>query len=111
MRETISTLRLRLLGTAALLATAATLNPGLARAAEPHQHFVGQVLASERVELASPVDGVLDAVLVDRGAAVHKGDVVATLNTVVQRVQVDLAQARAGSDAQLRAKREKHEFE
>jgi len=114
MRETISILRSRPLCSAALLAAAAALSPILAASralsAEP-QHFVCQVLASERVELASPVDGVLDAVLVDRGAVVHKGDVVATLNTVIQRVQVDLAKARAGSDAQLRAKKEKHEFE
>jgi RND family efflux transporter MFP subunit len=114
MRETISTLRLRPLCTAALLAATAALSPipssSVAHSAEA-QHFVCQVLASERVELASPVDGVLDTLLVDRGATVHKGDVVATLNSVIQRVQVDLAKARANSDAQLRAKKEKHEFE
>lgn len=75
------------------------------------QSFVCQVFASERVELASPIEGVLDTVLVDRGAVVHKGEVVATLNTEIQRVQVNLAKARAGSDAQLRAKKEKHAFE
>jgi RND family efflux transporter MFP subunit len=73
--------------------------------------FVCQVFASERVELATPVEGVLDTVLVDRGAVVRKGDVVATLNTVMQRVQLDLAKARAGSEAQLRAKKEKYAFE
>jgi RND family efflux transporter MFP subunit len=82
--------------------------PGLS--AEP-QSFVCQVFASERVELATPVEGVLDSVLVDRGAIVHKGQVVATLNSAIQRVQLDLAKARADSDAQLRAKTEKHDFE
>jgi RND family efflux transporter MFP subunit len=108
----ILTRRLRLVSAAALLAcTSAALVPGAALGAEPSSSFVCQVLASERVELASPVDGVLDTVLVDRGATVRKGDVVATLNTMIQRVQLDLAKARASSDAQLRAKKEKHEFE
>lgn len=98
-------------GVSALAMTAAALAMTASSRAEAPQSFVCQVFASERVELASPVEGVLDAIRVDRGTIVHKGDIVATLNTTIQRVQLDLAKARASSDSQLKAKKEKYAFE
>jgi RND family efflux transporter MFP subunit len=111
MRDLLSA-RIRFVARAASVLSAASfaMGPGSSLGAEAPS-FVCQVFASERIELASPVEGVLDTVLVDRGAIVHKGDVVATLNTAIQRVQLDLAKARASSDAQLRGKKEKHAFE
>ena len=81
MRDILS-IQIRCIARAAsvLSAVSIAMSPGVSFGAEAPS-FVCQVFASERIELASPVEGVLDTVLVDRGAIVHKGDVVATLNT------------------------------
>src|SRR5262249_1189061 len=46
------------------------------------------------VNVGSPVDGVLDKVLVDRGDVVKKGQVVAKLQSGVEAAAVGLSQAR-----------------
>lgn len=73
--------------------------------------FACQVFASDRVDLASSVEGVLDKILVERGDLVRKGDVVATLHSEVERVNLALAQTRAKSTAQLRSKQQRFELE
>jgi RND family efflux transporter MFP subunit len=46
------------------------------------------------VNVGSPVDGVIEKVLVDRGAQVHKGQVVARLQSGVEAASVKLSEAR-----------------
>ena len=46
------------------------------------------------VSVGSPVDGVLEEVLADRGAVVRKGQVIARLQSGVESAAVDLARAR-----------------
>jgi RND family efflux transporter MFP subunit len=55
------------------------------------------------VELGSPVIGVLDAVHVDRGSFVRKGQVLATLKADVERASADVAKSRAQAEADVRA--------
>ena len=43
------------------------------------------------VEISSPVDGVLDTLLVDRSDEVKKGQVIATLKSEVEQVAVDMS--------------------
>ncbi|MBL6458518.1 efflux RND transporter periplasmic adaptor subunit [Belnapia sp. T6] len=71
----------------------------------PAADFPCQVTSSRRIELASPVVGVLSDVLVERGDRVRRGQVVAQLQSEVEQAQVALAQARASSDAQLKLRR------
>lgn len=47
------------------------------------------------IQLGSSVFGVIDAMFVDRGTLVRKGDVVAKLNTSVEEAQVELDRHRA----------------
>lgn len=51
------------------------------------------------VDLASPVPGVLDTLLVERSQQVTAGQVVAQLDAGVERASVDLAQYRAGTQS------------
>lgn len=77
--------------------------------AEPS--FACQVLASAKAQLASPVQGVLAEVLVDRGHKVTANQVVARLHAEVEEAQVALADAKASSDALLRSKKSRLAFE
>ena len=54
-----------------------------------------------RLRLAAPIDGVLEEVLVDRGAHVHKGDVVAKLNAEVDEATAALDKAVAENEAEV----------
>ncbi len=58
---------------------------------------------SEVVELGSPVIGVLDKVLVERGDTVKRGQVIAELTAEVERRSVELAESRAKDLAELQA--------
>jgi RND family efflux transporter MFP subunit len=64
-----------------------------------------QITSSRKIELASPVIGVLAEVLVERGDRVRRGQIVAQLQSEVEAAQVLLAQARAAADAQLKLRR------
>jgi RND family efflux transporter MFP subunit len=57
-----------------------------------------------KIKLATPVSGVLRDVLVDRGDVIVKGQVVAQLESAVDQAQLDLAKARAESDATVKAR-------
>src|SRR5215475_8668636 len=50
------------------------------------------------LKLGTPVPGLISEVLVDRGAMVKKGDVVARLESGVEEAAVALAKARAQND-------------
>lgn len=62
------------------------------------------------VELSSPVQGVLDEVLVKRGDSVKKGQVLARLKSGVEQAGVNLAKARAESMTEIKVNREKYEL-
>ncbi|RJR51568.1 MAG: efflux RND transporter periplasmic adaptor subunit [Desulfobacteraceae bacterium] len=55
-------------------------------------------------KLGSPVPGVLDKVLVDRGDMVKEGQLVAVLQCSVEKATMDLARARAQMEATIKSK-------
>ncbi|WP_417843267.1 efflux RND transporter periplasmic adaptor subunit [Thalassospira sp.] len=71
---------------------------------------VCQVSASELVELASPVDGVIHAIHAGRGQRVKKGDLIAELQAEVEKAQVNYAQVRAQSQSSVAARKRQLEF-
>ena len=69
--------------------------------------LIGLMLA---VAVSGPVEGVLDKVLVDRGDLVKAGQVVATMESSVERATVLLAQARAEKESGLKSGKTRVEF-
>jgi len=57
-----------------------------------------------KIKLATPVSGVLKEVLADRGDLVRKDQIVAQLESAVDQAQLDLAKAKAESDATVKAR-------
>lgn len=60
---------------------------------------------AEVIELGSPTTGVLDKVLVNRGDRVEAGQIVAQLNSEVERSTVDLLRVRARTETVIDAQR------
>jgi RND family efflux transporter MFP subunit len=63
------------------------------------------------LKLGTPVPGLLSDVLVDRGAVVKKGDVVARLESGVEVAALELAKARAEDESAVRSGRFKVEYQ
>ena len=63
-----------------------------------------------KIKLATPVAGVLKDVPVDRGSIIRKGDLLAQLESSVERAQLDLAEARAESDAAVKSREARVSF-
>jgi RND family efflux transporter MFP subunit len=59
------------------------------------------VTPSESVDLGSPVPGQLHEVLVDRSDPVHKGQVVAKLDSRLERANLEIARFRAETDTEV----------
>lgn len=59
--------------------------------------------ARQQVDLRSPVDAVVETVQVQRGDAVKKGQVVATLESGPERAALDLARSRSTMQGELKA--------
>ncbi len=78
--------------------------------AEEPVAFDGLIEPRMVVKLGSAMRGVLDRVLVDRGDMVKEGQVLATLQSDVERATMELARARVDMDAAIKAKREELEF-
>lgn len=57
-----------------------------------------------KIKLATPVSGVLKEVLVDRGDIIGRDQVVARLESAVDQAQLELAKAKAESDATVKAR-------
>jgi cobalt-zinc-cadmium efflux system membrane fusion protein len=96
-------------GVRGLFMAACLLLPAAAHAQQTQA--LGCLIEPSRVaDVGSPVVGVLEQVLVERGDKVTRGQVLAILRAGVERAQVDLAQSRAGADADLRAATKAHEF-
>lgn len=62
------------------------------------------------VELSSPVQGVLEEIMVKRGDPVKKGQVLARLKSGVEKAGVNLAKARSESNLEIRVNSEKFEL-
>jgi RND family efflux transporter MFP subunit len=63
------------------------------------------------LKLGTPVPGLLSDVLVDRGAVVKKGDILARLESGVEQAALELAKARAEDDSAVRSGRFKVEYQ
>ena len=63
------------------------------------------------LKLGTPVPGLISEVLVDRGAILKKGDVIARIESGVEAATVALAKARAENDSAVRSSGTKVEFQ
>jgi RND family efflux transporter MFP subunit len=71
----------------------------LSMAAQP----LGCLFEPDRMaDIGSPVVGIIDSVAVDRGAFVHKGQVLATLRSDVERATVKVAHTRTQAEADVK---------
>ena len=61
------------------------------------------VEARQQVEIRSPVEAVIESVLVQRGDFVKKGQVIATMESGPERAALDLARSRATMQGELKA--------
>jgi RND family efflux transporter MFP subunit len=61
-------------------------------------------------EVGSPVVGVIDQMLVERGDVVHEGQPIAVLKADVQRAALQVARSKALSEADIQAARASSEF-
>jgi len=63
------------------------------------------ITPSERVQIGSPVPGVLEAVLVERSDRVADGQIVAVLDSALERANLELAAAKAKLETEVRLRR------
>lgn len=82
---------------ACLLAVAA---PATARAAGEYNCLIE---AYENVDVRSPVEALIEAILVRRGDIVKKGQVLVRLESAAERAALDLAKARATMQGEIKA--------
>lgn len=59
--------------------------------------------ARQALDIRSPVEGVIDKVLVQRGASVRKGQTLALLSSGPERAALDLARSRATNEGEIKA--------
>lgn len=85
-----------------VLAGLALALPGAAQEAAPIYDCI--VEPAQRLELGSPVAGILDRVLVERGAAVRAGDILAELHSEQETARLRTAEAQAASDALIQSR-------
>lgn len=76
--------------------------PPLAASESSTVAFAGVVHPSRIVEVATPVEGIVESVEVDRGDVVAPGQVLARLDLAVQKASFDVAKAKAENLAALR---------
>jgi RND family efflux transporter MFP subunit len=82
-----------------------------ASGAEASPKFACLIEPKMVLKLGTPVPGLIGEVLVDRGAFVKKGDVVARLEFGVEAATVALAKARAANNAAVQSSRAKLSFQ
>ena len=63
------------------------------------------------LKLGSQVPGLISEMLVDRGAVIKEGEVVARLESGVEQAELSIAQARAANDSAIQSDRAKVEFQ
>jgi RND family efflux transporter MFP subunit len=77
--------------------------------AEPVE-FDGLIEPKQVVELGSPVPGILESVNADRGNVVKEGQVLAMLQSGVEKAAMDLARARAEFEGTIQSRKAELEF-
>lgn len=82
--------------------TVAAAGAGVADAA-PIGTFDCVIEPKTITKLGTPETGIVDAVKVDRGDVVHKGEIVATLDSQLQRLTVQAARLKAGDKLGIRS--------
>jgi RND family efflux transporter MFP subunit len=86
---------------------AAALPAALAGAAEeesaPRAEYDCMIEARQSIAVRSPVEGVIESILVQRGEVVTKGTLVATLSSGPERAALDLARSRATMQGEIKS--------
>ena len=59
--------------------------------------------ARQALDIRSPVEGVIETLLVQRGSAVTRGQLIATLFSGPERAGLELARSRAGMEGEMKA--------
>lgn len=75
----------------------------LVSAAAPAADYDCLIEARQQVEIRSPVEAVIESVLVQRGDFVKKGQVIATMESGPERAALELARSRANMQGELKA--------
>lgn len=104
-RGVISGLRQRALAAGPLL-IAGLVTSSLVQAGE----FDCIIEPRQVLEIRSPLEGLVERVLVDRGDRVRKGQVLAELDTSVDRVQADIARHKSEMEGAIRSGESRVEF-
>jgi RND family efflux transporter MFP subunit len=90
-----------------LVACSAVLPPSPAagaNGAEPSRvEYDCLIEARQSIDVRSPVEGVIESVLVQRGDLVKKGSLVATLSSGPERAALDLARSRATMEGEIKS--------
>ena len=91
----------------ALAYCAALLPAAFAAAADdasgPRTEYDCLIEARQSIAVRSPVEGVIESILVQRGELVKKGTLVATLSSGPERAALDLARSRATMEGELKS--------
>jgi len=82
---------------------AALIAPAEALAADAGLEFDCLVEARQDIDVRSPVEGVIESVLVERGQLVKKGQELAQLASGPERAAVELARSRAKMEGELKS--------
>jgi len=86
------------------------LAPAVVRGQQPPQHLECLIYPEAAVSVSGPVEGVLDRVHVDRGDLVKTGQVIATMESSVERATVLLAQAKVDKESAMKSGQTRVEF-
>lgn len=92
-RRTLAPVLASLLAATGTAATAQGSDPGHACLIEPMQ----------RIELRSPVEGRIDAIYVERGSEVRKGQILVELDTAAERAALEGAKYRSVMEGQIKS--------
>jgi RND family efflux transporter MFP subunit len=76
---------------------------GAKGATQPPGEYDCLIEARQTIDMRSPVEGVIESVLVKRGELVRKGDLVAKLSSGPERAALDLARSRARMEGELKS--------
>jgi len=79
-------------------------------AAAAAEEFDCMIEPRQLLEIRSPIEGLIDSVEVDRGDLVTKGQVLAVLDTAVDRVAAEIARQRSTMEGAIDAGRSRVEF-
>lgn len=103
---------LLLMSTAALAQAPKPAAPPPTAAAAPAPAFAHECLIEpkQRIEIRSPVNALIDKVLVERGSVVRAGDVLVQLDASVEREALAGARQRAQSESELQVARARADY-